>query len=542
MSSKAITEPQPEGGARDDRGRRPLPPDLAPSVMSTDDPTFARFVGLSAAVLVILCGAFLAWNLYYASVPTKYQFPSGWLTLGLVLGLVGLLFHAAYDRDVQFRRLYLVFGGLALLVGGFLCVLAKPNVGDQFKSGFPCMVLALVFVAAALRNEDEHPFRDYVQYALGGVGGLMLLIGVIGGMFRGEFLLPFGLLLAILGICYVAAFVASRGTSDDTAYYSGWALGAVGLIVFLYAFFRSLVPPLFYSLGWWGADRPQAYLIPVGLLLMVVGLGAVGVSLSLCSESRFMVLFRRELAAFFFTPVAYLVLIGFTMVVWIAYFLWLWSLPSAPDQIPEPVVSGAFLQWPGLLMIMFGVPVLTMRLLSEEKRSGTFEVLMTSPTDEPVVVLSKFVACLLLYLLMWLPFGLFVLAFRIMGGAPFDYLPLLSFGVALIVTGAGFVAAGLFFSSLVRDQIVSAVLTFVFMMAMTFIFLIPVYLGRRDVHLPDYIKLDTIKAIVSHVSYVEVWINSFSGKLQLPPLLFFGSMTVWFLFLTVKVLEARKWS
>jgi ABC-2 type transport system permease protein len=535
MSTKAITDPQHEHGPDEDQGRRPAPDELAPSLMSEDDPTVARFIGLAAASLVIVCGVFLAWNHFN---PTKYQFPTSWLVLGLVLGLVGLLFHAAYDQDVQFRRLYLIFGGAAFILGAFLCLLPFEQVGGQFKSGFPCMALALVFTLAALRNEDDARLRNIFQLSIGAVGSALFLVGVVGGNIKGEFLLPYGLLLAILGLCYIAGFIALRGINDDLAYQGGWALGGVGALVFLIAFLRSLIPPLFYAWGWWGQTQPQSYLIPVGLLLMLIGLAAVAVSAGFCSDNRLAVLVRRELASFFYTPVAYLVLVGFTMITWIAFLIWFLALPS---RSPEPVIGSFLLQWPGVLMMLFGIPVLTMRLVSEEKRSGTLEVLMTSPTDEPVVVLSKFLACLLIFLLMWVPFGLFILAFRIMGGAPFDYLPLLSFAVGLTVCGAGFVAAGLFFSSLARDQIVGAVLTFVFMMALTFVFLVPIILEQNSEHLPQWVKLDLIRAIVSHVSYIEVWMNGFKGKLMIAPLLFFSSMTVWFLFLTVKVLEARKW-
>jgi ABC-type transport system involved in multi-copper enzyme maturation permease subunit len=533
MSSKV----EEERIAKEETRRTPALEEVGPSVMSEVDPTFPRFVGLTAAILVILCGACLAYNMYN---PSKVVFSSAWLTIGLVLGLEGLLFHAISDHDIQFRRLYLIFGGAAFIVGAFLCVLPNPKVGDQFRSGFPCMALALIFTLAALRNETDAKLRNVMQLAIGVIGAALFLTGVVGGNINEQaFLVPYGLLLGLLGVFYIAGFVASRGVSDDVAYWSGWGLGAAGLLTFLVSFARS-TPALFYNLGW-RKTPPLPYLVPFGLLLMLVGVVAMAVAAGLCSENRLVILVRRELAALFLSPVAYFVLIGFALMSWIGFMLWFWSIPLKEPQ-PEPIVSGAVLQWPGVLMMLFGVPVLTMRLLSEEKRTGTLEVLMTTPTDEPAVVLSKFIAGLVLFLTMWLPFGLFIMAFRIMGGAPFDYLPLLSFGVALLITGAGFTAAGLFFSSVTPNQIVSAVLTFVFMMAMTFIFLIPMMQSRRILPLPEWIKPDVLKGFIGHISYIDLWINSFNGKLTIAPLLFFVSMTVWFLFLSVKVLEARKWS
>jgi ABC-type transport system involved in multi-copper enzyme maturation permease subunit len=538
MSTKVQTHP--ERSPQEERGHAPAFEDVGPSLLSEGMPTFPRVVGLLAAILVILCGAFLAYNLYNPTAPGKFFFPTGWLVVGLELGLLGLLFHAICDSDVQFRRLYLIFGGAAFIVGVFLCLVPNPKMGDQFRSGFPCMVLALLFVLAALRNETDAKLRNIMQQAMGMIGAALFLTGVVGGNINEQvFLVPHGLLLGILGVFYIAGFVASRGIDDNLAYKSGWGLGAAGLLTFLVAFARS-TPALVYNLGW-RTTPPPPYLVPFGLLLMLVGVTAMAVAVLLVSENRVVIMIRRELASLFLSPVAYFVLIGFALMTWIGFMLWFWAMPLREPQ-PEPIVNGIVLQWPGVLMMLFGVPVLTMGLLSEEKRTGTLEVLMTTPTDEPAVVLSKFVAGLLLFLTMWTPFGLFVLAFRIMGGAPFDYLPLLSFGVALTVSGAAFTAAGLFFSSITPNQIVSAVLTFVFMMAMTFIFLIPMMQGRRILPLPEWIKPDILKGFIGHISYIDLWITSFNGKLSVAPLLFFVSMTAWFLFASVKVLEARKWS
>jgi len=543
MSSNVIPETHPERGSQDPYNRQQPMAEMAPSALSDADPGVARAIGLASALLVMLCGVFLAVNLYNGADPTKYHFPTGWLTVGLVLGIIGLLFHAAYDHDVQFRRLYLIFGGAAIIVGAFLCVLPNPAYGAQFRSGYPCMALALIFILAALRHETDTVLRAKVDLGLGILGALMILIGVIGGNYLGEFLLPYGMLLTILGLCYMAGFIVTRGVSDDLAYHAGWALGGVGLIVFLVAFFRSMLPPLFFRWGW-RAEQPLPYLMPYGLLLIVLGLTCLGVAALLCSESRLVVLTRRELIGFFYSPVAYFVLIGFTIVIWVGFWLWVPNVtpPRATGPLDEPVVGGFLLQWPGVLLMLFGVPALTMRLLSEEKRSGTLEVLMTTPTDETTVVLSKFLAGYLLFMLMWLPFGLFTVAFRIMGDAPFDYLPLLGFGVALLVTGAAFTAMGLFFSSVTNSQIVSAILTFAIMMLMTFIWIIKVELMRRSgAGSTDNLVKGAI-AVIEHISYLELWISSFSGKLAIRQLLFQISMAIWWLFITVKVLEARRWT
>ena len=110
------------------------------------------------------------------------------------------------------------------------------------------------------------------------------------------------------------------------------------------------------------------------------------------------------------------------------------------------------------------VPALTMRLVAEENRTGSMEVLLTAPVNEGPVVVSKFLATWLFFLLTWLPSGLFLIALRIEVRQAFDYLPLLSYYVCLAAQGLAFVGMGLFFSTLTRNQVVAAVLTFVGML------------------------------------------------------------------------------
>jgi ABC-2 type transport system permease protein len=173
---------------------------------------------------------------------------------------------------------------------------------------------------------------------------------------------------------------------------------------------------------------------------------------------------------------------------------------------------------------------MTMNLLSEENRSGTLEVLLTAPVSEGQIVLSKFLAALLTYMVTWAPAGLYLLAIPLSGGNPFDYRPLLSFLVCMLVWSAGFVAMGLFFSSLTRNLLVAAILTGAGMILLTVIYFPAHMLAERK-----------WTAILTHMSYLDTWLSSLEGKIIPRQLLFPGSMAVLFLFLTYKVLESRKW-
>jgi hypothetical protein len=516
--SKALT---------DKEGHRPLPPDwgpeeTAPSVVREDEPTLARTVGGLGAFLIVVGAVSLVRALAAGATGRPPLLGVGWAVLFLVTGLGGLLFHAAFDRDVQFRRVYGAFAALCLAVGIFLCFLPHPKMGALFRPGFLCMGLALPFFLAFHRNETEPGLRNVIELLLGVVGVVLAAVGLFGGSLRVPFLLPVGLLLAVLGLVYLVAFVVTRGISDDLGFWGALAVGAAGLLVFLAAVVRS------YVLG-----RP--YFMPAGALLVLVGVLYMLVSAGLWSDRPLAVLTRRELGAFFYSPIAYFVLLGVGFIAWVQ--LWLFIQMLLPDAfgerniVLEPIVRRYVGFWLPIFVNVLIVPVLTMRLLSEERRSGTLEVLMTAPVGETQVVLSKFFAALIMYLVAWLPFGMFLLALPLGGAEPFDYRPLLSFFVALLVTGAGFIGLGLFFSSLTRNQIAAVVLTFAGMLFLTAV-------GPAVEFMP---RDSNWRVLLNHLSYLRAWGDTLDGKLIPRDLLFYACMAVLWPFLTVKVLEARKW-
>ncbi len=516
MSTKAITEKPEERQMPAD-----LPPrrDTTPSVVRDDDLGLPRFIGIAGAMLTIFGGMALGFHLWGRPV----QLSRGLSIICVALGIGGLLFHAAFDRDVQFRRLYGMIGGALLVVGAALLIYSSvgkdPGMAGRFS--VPVLVLSLLFVLSFLRNETDPPVRQMVQYALGGAGALMIVIGLGGGNVRGEFLLPAGLVLALLGLVYVAAFVGSRGIADDLAYRAALGLAAVGALVILVALVRSFLP-----------SSTVSYFKTYGFLLMVVGFLYLGVSALLAAESPVAVLTRRELGAFFYSPMAYLTLIGFGLVTALPYGLFLNTLFS-DRAMAEPIVRNYAVSWFAVIPVMVVVPVLTMRLLSEEYRSGTLEVLMTAPVSEATVVLSKFLGALISYLVVWLPFWLYLLAIPLAGGSPFDYRPLVSFLIAVIVTGGAFVSMGLFFSSLTRNQIASFMPTFAGILMMLVFYILP--RGVIDASRTNWV------ALLKHMSYIDLWDSTLEGKLVPRMLLFPLSLNVFFLFLTVKVLESRKW-
>jgi hypothetical protein len=448
---------------------------------------------------------------------------------------MGTLIHAAYDRELQVRRLYWGLGLALLAVGVFACVLpVDGEMGAWFGAGYPAIGLALLFLLATLHHETDAFIRTVTVRIIGiaGLVGIALTL-VLGNNFgSGDFLVPYGFLIALMSLAYLGAFISQMRPTTDLGYRAGLLLGAAGAAAFLIGFLRSTVPILFHSFGWTAAV-PRNYFLPHGLVFMTIGLLYLAISLGFCSENRLVILTRREIALFFYSPIAYVVVFFLALLGWILFLLFLTQVtrPDAPPMI-EPIVAHYILNWLPVFCVIFIVPVLTMRLMSEEKRSGTLEVLLTAPVSESSVVLSKFIAGLVIFLMLWIPWGLFLVGLRIGGGQPFDYFALLSFYVALLFTGASFIAMGLFFSCLTSNQIVAAVLTFAGMMAQLILLFI-----QREVD-----NKSAWRAIIEHVAYVNVWINSFQGVLVPAQLLFHVSFAIVWLFMAVKVLEARKWS
>ncbi len=499
----------------------PFGQELAPSAVREDEPSTARIVGMVGACALLFGVAVIIMNRWATSqgeAPRLISSPWGYVFS--IFGIGGLLFHAARDADMQLRRIYGLVGGALVLAG------IAVAVGGMFLAwGGPAFLLGLMFLMTFVRNEDDLRWRRNAVVAMVGVGLVLALVGLVGGSINAVFLVPYGVVLTLLGLFYLWATISLLGTGSEFGYRLGWLIGVLGGVTVLVAVGRSIAPYVTTGL--------PPYLVPSGLLLTFFGLFYVAVAVGICSERRFVVLTRRELAAYFYSPIAYLVLFGMTVIGWIMY--WLFAAGLVQDAIqsvarPEPIVRDYIVALVPVICVIFVVPVLTMRLLSEERRTGTIEVMLTAPVDEVTVVLSKFVAALVFYLFLWIPWGLFLVALRVEGSQPFDYLPLLSFYVTLVCSGAAFVAMGLFFSSLTRNQIVSAVLTFMGMMFFLCFFL----LQRMQIGA-------NWSAVFKQLSFVDLWIQSLGGMLYIRDMVLWLSIAVFWLFLTVKVLESRKW-
>ncbi len=592
MPEQQVPEENPRWSARES----------APSAMTEDTPTVARMIGLSSLLLATLAGLIaLIRKAMGSDIPA-----ATFIALGA--GLLGLIYHAARDGDVQIRRSYGLFGYFWLLLGLLFAVIPggpENLVGYRFlPNGIMCLVVSWIFLMAFSRHENEQPWLDYITLSFLLIGGILGVGSFLYGVLSTDFLVGSGILLNLIGLAFLNLYVTMAGSTAGRGYQVALGMGGVGALVGLYGLLRSALPTLtnpanatlLLTIGGVGlglglvgyfltrrlkasellkpaAERRETdeldglrnlalafglgglvvlgfgllglyevvslasergFLIPAGVVLVALGVLWASYSIGICSDNTLVVMTRRELSSYFYSPVAYLVLLGMSMVGWLNYKFYTDILigdPLRPTVLTEPILRYYLFQILPVMAVIFVVPAVTMRLFSEERRTGTLEVLMTTPVSESMVVLSKFLASLIFFVLLWVPWGLYLISLRLEGGQPFDYKPLLSFYLALACTGAAMVAIGVFFSSLTRNQIIAAVLTFLFMLLGLFFYL------AQDIPSVS----EDLRTVFGYLSFLDLWEESLQGRLYLRKVLLHLSIATLFVFLTVKILEARKW-
>ena len=231
------------------------------------------------------------------------------------------------------------------------------------------------------------------------------------------------------------------------------------------------------------------------------------------------VIARRELNAYFLSPLAYVVLAGFALVHGLLFVI---SLSRAQFD-PDLRVMQAF--WDTLWLLMFAAPVVTMRLISEEVGTGTIQTLLTAPVTHAEVVLGKYLGALIFTMVMVLPLGLEV-AF-VSSVSPLDFGPVMAGLLGVFLVAGQFLALGVLCSCFTRAQIVSAVLTLVALLAL---FVLWKLVG------------DGAPGAARALRYVAPPMHFMSfirGVVDTRDLVYFAATTVWVLYLSVRVLEYR---
>ncbi len=231
-------------------------------------------------------------------------------------------------------------------------------------------------------------------------------------------------------------------------------------------------------------------------------------------------IFKRELKAYFTSTLGYVFLAIFYA--FSGLFFYIFSLSVGSTDI-----SSVFLMM--FIVLMVFVPLLTMRLLSEDKKQKTDQLILTAPVSLLSIVMGKFLAAYAIFAI-----GVAVMpvyGFVMSTFATVSWLPIWGNTVGLLLLGGIFVSIGLFISSLTENQMIAAIGGF-------FINLMILLMNTLKSALPNGFLQDVLSSISVYSRYSEIT----SGIFSLSSLIFFVSVIFIFLFLTVRVLEKRRWA
>ncbi len=248
------------------------------------------------------------------------------------------------------------------------------------------------------------------------------------------------------------------------------------------------------------------------------------------------VICQKEMKSYFSSPVAYLLMTMFAVIFgfffWnvVGYFVFMGmqqqmggrSFPmNLNEQVIRPLLSNVS------VIGLFLIPLITMRLFAEEKRSGTIELLLTSPISDVQILVGKWLAAILMYGAMLLVAGLnFIFLFAY--GQP-DWRPMLVAFLGLMLQAAGLLAIGTFISTLTKNQIIAGATTFGVCLLLWIMEWVSGY------------ETATWAKVLAYLSIVSHFESFAKGVLDSKDIIFYLSVIFFGLFLTARSLESLRW-
>jgi ABC-2 type transport system permease protein len=244
---------------------------------------------------------------------------------------------------------------------------------------------------------------------------------------------------------------------------------------------------------------------------------------------------QKELKSYFASPIAYIVLgtwallSGFFFITILSYFVRT-SMQAGQfgpqsanvnQQVIRPFVQNV------TIVVLFLMPMITMRTYSEEKRSGTIELLLTSPLTDWQIILGKFFGALGLYAAMLLVTVIHLAVLFIYGNP--EWKPVVTAYLGLLLLGGCFISVGLFISSTTKNQIVAGMVTFGVFLLLWIITWIGSFSGPTVDQLTQYLS------IVDHLD------DFGKGVLDTTHIIYYLSFITFGLFLTSKSVESERW-
>jgi ABC-2 type transport system permease protein len=262
--------------------------------------------------------------------------------------------------------------------------------------------------------------------------------------------------------------------------------------------------------------------------------------------SKILAVFKKELKIYFGTPVAYVVFGVFAAIsgyffYQILQFFQRQSMQFMQMQAPQllermnlndMVISPIILNVNVFFLLM--IPVLTMRLIAEEKRSKTMELIMTNPVSVWQITIGKYLASLVVVAAMTGIIALYPLLVSLMAGGPggagnLEWAPVVTGLLGLFLSGAAFAAIGLFASSITDSQIVSAIVGF----GILLVFWVIGWAAAGA----EGVMFDVLR----YISFMEHMVSFTKGLIEIKDLVFYASIVFFALFLTARVIESERW-
>ncbi|MCX7841839.1 MAG: ABC transporter permease [Clostridia bacterium] len=228
---------------------------------------------------------------------------------------------------------------------------------------------------------------------------------------------------------------------------------------------------------------------------------------------------KREIKSYFNSPIAYVLLGLFTFIC--ALFFYFVNIQSQSADF-NPVFSTIS------FILIFIVPIMTMRILAEDRKNGTEVLLVSSPVSVWEIVLGKYLAMLVVFLIMTCIVAIFPIIIFMFGKPPIA--PLLGSFIGFMLLGASLISIGVFASSLTENQVIAVFLSFVMMLVIWLVESIGNALGGWAANVLNWFSL------------TSRYNNFTSGLLDIPSAVYFLSFISVFLFLTMRVIEKRRWS
>lgn len=243
-------------------------------------------------------------------------------------------------------------------------------------------------------------------------------------------------------------------------------------------------------------------------------------------------LVRRELGAYFVSITGYVIMAAAAFLMGLSFVVLVVKLQSAPTPMP---VTEMFYMTPFFwIVLLLATPVITMRLFAQEKATGTFETLMTTPVTDAQVVLAKFSAAQLFFVIMWLPLLACLWVVNHYGGGQTG-LDLGAIGatyLGIFLLGGLFISLGCLASAITRTQMVAAMVS----LAVGFSLFLISFLSDRLTTVSPWQQ-----QVLASFALFDQMHDFARGAVDTRPVVFYLSLTFFFLFLTLRAVESRRW-